>query len=63
MKKLLVFVALLCFVAAGPAATVSSAKKESGNVNCCVKGQCKQMTKDDCKKSNGRVLKSCKDCK
>ncbi len=37
---------------------------KSKTVNCCVKGQCKQVGSElDCAKINGKVVKDCKDCK
>ena len=33
-------------------------------VNCCVKGQCKQVGSElDCAKIDGKVVKDCKECK
>ena len=32
-------------------------------VNCCVKGDCKQLgTEADCTKAGGKIVKDCKDC-
>jgi hypothetical protein len=32
-------------------------------VNCCVKGECKQLGSEaDCAKAGGKVVKDCKDC-
>jgi hypothetical protein len=67
MRKLLVLFVLAAFALAGPLAMNSFAKKETKEppkVNCCVKGDCKEMTKDDCTKAKGKVVKDCKkECK
>jgi len=60
MKKLFVIMTLMAFVVAAP---LAMAAKEAKQINCCVKGKCEQMTKADCKKAKGKVVKSCKSCK
>ncbi len=59
MKKLLIGATLMAFMIAAPLAMAKEAKM----YNCCVKGKCEQMTKADCKKAKGKVVKSCKYCK
>jgi hypothetical protein len=59
MKKLLVVTTLMAFMVAAPLAMA----KEEKQINCCIKGKCEQMTKTDCKKAKGKVVKNCKYCK
>lgn len=64
MKKIVLLLSLFAFVAAAPMAGVSFAgAKEPKKVKCCVKGECKDMTKAECKKAKGKVVKDCKACK
>jgi preprotein translocase subunit SecG len=67
MKKAVILVALVAFVAALPLGALAQAKpaKEAPMVNCCVKstGDCSKMTKADCKKAKGTEVKDCKTCK
>jgi len=65
IKKALILVALVAFVAAVPLGALAAEKttKEAPMVNCCVKGDCSKMTKADCTKAKGKVVKDCKDCK
>jgi hypothetical protein len=70
MKKFLTIVALVAFVAAAPLAIAAGDK-----VNCCVKGRageedqgkviesCQKVSKAECAKAKGRVVKDCKECK
>jgi hypothetical protein len=70
MKKFLTITALLAFTAAAPFAFASGDK-----VNCCVKGRggedgkgkviesCQKVSKAECAKAKGRVVKDCKECK
>jgi hypothetical protein len=63
MKKLALLVAMAaCVIFALPAFAVDT-KNTDKKINCCVKGDCREMTKADCKKEKGKVVKSCKDCK
>ncbi|MGB6064620.1 MAG: hypothetical protein WBG50_07405 [Desulfomonilaceae bacterium] len=57
MKKFFMLLTLMAFMAAAPLAM--AAKK----VDCCVNGNCQKMTKAECKKAEGKVVKSCKKCK
>ena len=59
MKKLFVITSLMAFMVAAPLAMA----KQEKLLNCCVKGKCEQLTKSDCKKAKGKVVKSCKTCK
>lgn len=66
MKKVLVFLSLVAFLFSAPmvmAQTTKPAKKEAPKIKCCVKGECKEMTKAECKKAKGKVLKDCAKCK
>ena len=56
MKKFLILFAVLAFVSAGPVAM--AAKK----VNCCVAGKIQKVTKAECTKAGGKVVKSAKQC-
>ncbi len=64
MKKVVILMALLAFVAAGVVSVCAQAK-EAPKVKCCIKatGDCTEMTKADCSKAKGKVVKDCKDCK
>lgn len=57
MKRFLILLALLAFVATGPAAF--AAKK----VNCCVDGKVKKVTSAECKKAGGKAVKKAAQCK
>jgi hypothetical protein len=64
MKKILVLVMLLAFVLAVPM-TMAAEKKAAttDKVKCCIKGDCKDMTKAECTKAKGKVVTDCKKCK
>ena len=51
MKKLVLLAALLAFVVAAPLAMAQD------KVNCCADKKCTQMTKADCDKAKGKVVK------
>jgi len=63
MRKLLVIVALLAFAGAVPMAMAAEKKAAPKEVNCCVKGEVKKLTKADCKKAKGKVVKKAEQCK
>ncbi len=64
MKKILILVTLLSFVIAAPFAVAKEkAKKDVPKINCCVKGDCKQVTEAKCIKAKGKVVPNCSDCK
>ncbi len=66
MKK--IFVVLIVTVFAFTALTAMAqgtekAKKITKKISCCIKGECKEMTKADCTKAKGEVVANCKKCK
>jgi hypothetical protein len=73
MKKILVVLMLAVFALSAPmvmaqgdqpGAPKASGEKEVKSVNCCIKGQCKQVKGEaDCTKDGGKIVKECKDCK
>ncbi len=69
MKKVLVIISAIAFVTAATFAiaadgmtTSKKAAKADKKIHCCIKGECKSMTKAECLKENGRQVKSCKKC-
>jgi hypothetical protein len=65
MKKILMLLTLFAFVIASPLAMAQGgekSKKEAAKGWCCVKGDCKQMAKADCKKEKGKYYTKEKDC-
>jgi|GEM_PF-1441200 len=62
MKKIIVLLTLLAFVAGVPMA-MAAAKAKEEKINCCVKGKCKKMTEKKCEAAKGEVVVDCKDCK
>jgi hypothetical protein len=63
MKKFMILVTLMAFFVSAPLAMAQSGtKKPEAKVKCCVKGECKDLTKADCKKQ-GKQIKDCKKCK
>ncbi len=63
MKKLLILLTLASFVIAAPfAVAAEKAKKDELKINCCVKGDCKQMLEAKCT-PKGKVVAQCADCK
>ena len=65
MKKLLILLTLASFVIAAPFAVAQEKAKKADEpkINCCVKGDCKQMTEAKCTKNKGKVVAHCADCK
>jgi uncharacterized protein YxeA len=63
MKKILVLVMLLAFVLAVPMTMAAEKKATTDKVKCCIKGDCKDMTKAECTKAKGKVVTDCKKCK
>ena len=62
MKKFMILVTLMAFFVSAPLAMAqTSTKKSAKKIKCCVKGDCKQVTKAECKKLGGS--KGCKRCK
>jgi hypothetical protein len=62
MKKLFIMLTLTAFIV-GAVFAVNASAPAGDKVNCCVKGVCKQVSKADCAKAGGRVVKDCKECK
>jgi hypothetical protein len=63
MKTMVALVALAAFAVAAP---MAFAKGDAADamIKCCVKGECKDMSKADCKAAKGKVVKDCvKECK
>jgi hypothetical protein len=58
MKKFFLLLTVMAFMVAAPLAMAADK-----DINCCIKGDCKKMTKAECKKEKGKVVKDCKDCK
>jgi hypothetical protein len=47
-----------------PAGAKAAGAADKPSVNCCVKGQCKQVGSEmDCAKDGGKIIKECKECK
>jgi len=67
MKKLLVLVTIMVFAMAVPFAVAQTDTKKTDKadkkINCCIKGECTEMTKAECAKEKGKVVKDCKKCK
>jgi hypothetical protein len=64
MKRCLIFLTLMAFFVAAPLSMAEDKpKKEAPKIKCCVKGECKDLTKKDCKKEKGKVVKDCSKCK
>jgi hypothetical protein len=64
MKKLMILVTVMAFFVSAPLAMAQTAtKKPEAKVKCCVKSECKELTKADCKKQQGKQIKDCKKCK
>jgi hypothetical protein len=55
MKKFMILVTLMAFCVSAPLAI---AKKEETKYKCCIKSECKDMTKAECKKQKGKYLKA-----
>lgn len=63
MKKLIALMVLMVFALTAPMAFAKGEAADTGTIKCCVKGVCKDLSKADCKKEKGKVVKDCKDCK
>ena len=64
MKKLVVVMALLAFVAGAPFAMGADKPAKDVKVSCCHDGKCdNKHTKTECEKEGGKVVKDCSDCK
>jgi hypothetical protein len=59
MKKFMILVTLMAFFVSAPLAMAQhSSKKEATKYKCCVKGECKDLTKKECKKQKGKYIKA-----
>jgi len=59
MKKFLILLTLMAFMVAAPLC-LTAAEKE---INCCYgPGTCSEMTKAECSKKKGKVVKDCRQC-
>ncbi|MBM3300088.1 MAG: hypothetical protein FJY85_09045 [Deltaproteobacteria bacterium] len=73
MKQVILLLALVAFAVSAtmvmatdkPGAPGSGPEaKPAQTINCCAKGECKQVGSDaDCTKAGGKVVKDCKECK
>jgi hypothetical protein len=73
MKRLFILLTLAAFVLSAPfvmaqtdtaAPGAKATPEKSAKINCCNKGQCKQVGSElDCTKDGGKVVKDCKECK
>ncbi len=55
MKKFMILVTLMAFFVSAP---LAMAKKETTKYKCCVNGECKDLTKKECKKQKGKYIKA-----
>jgi hypothetical protein len=63
MKKCLAFLVMMAFFVAAPMVMAQDTpKKEPKMIKCCIKGECKDLTKKDCKKEKGKEVKDCSKC-
>ena len=65
MKKFMILVTLMAFFVSAPLAMAESGGKKASTaskVKCCVKSECKELTKAECKKQ-GKQIRDCKKCK
>jgi hypothetical protein len=65
MRKLLLLLTLLAFVASAPLAVAQekTKKEKPKKISCCVKGKCKSMTAENCDKRQGKVFELMDNCK
>ncbi len=63
MKKLVLLLTLMAFMAAAPLAMAQKETKKDPKINCCIKGKCSKLTKASCEKKKGQEVQDCKDCK
>jgi Ni/Co efflux regulator RcnB len=63
MKKLILLLALMAFVAAAPLAMAQKSAKKAPKIHCCIKGKCHRVTKAYCEKKKGQEVTECKECK
>jgi hypothetical protein len=72
MRNFVYLLTLVVFLISAPLAMAAQDTPAAGksplaaekSINCCNKGQCKQVGSEaDCTKDGGKVVKECKDCK
>ena len=71
MKNFFYLLTLVVFLISAPLAMAADeplgkapAAGAKPSINCCNKGQCKQVGSEmDCTKDGGKVVKECKECK
>jgi hypothetical protein len=64
MKKFVLLLTLIAFVAVAPLAMAEKETKQAEpKISCCIKGKCSKMTKANCEKKKGQEVQDCKDCK
>ena len=67
MRRLLILLTITVFTFSFSfafAETTKKPEKVEKKINCCIKGDCKEMTRAECKKVKGaKVVRDCKDCK
>ena len=63
MKKLFILLTLTAFIIGATFAVNAAKPAAADKVNCCAKGVCKQVSKADCEKAGGKIVKDCKECK
>ncbi len=73
MRNFFYLLTLVVFLISAPLAMAAETGAPAGkapgastkpSINCCAKGQCKQVGSEmDCTKAGGKVVKECKECK
>jgi hypothetical protein len=59
MKKFLILFTMMAFFVSAPLAMADTPiKKEAPKYRCCIKGECKELTKKECKKEKGKYIKA-----
>lgn len=62
MKKILLLVIVGAFLVTGSLVSQVFSKQQF-MVNCCVKGQCKYMSRPECQRLGGTIVQNCGQCK
>ena len=60
MKKILFMVTLVALILSG--ITVIGTVSPQSTVNCCIDGECYQMSPSDCESYGGYIVRSCGEC-
>jgi hypothetical protein len=66
MKRLFVLLIVTTFAFTALTAVAQGtgkAKKTAKKISCCIKGECKDITKAECTKAKGKVVSDCSKCK